>query len=474
MTLVLAVVLLFSVIRLLRWLSFWQQKEYRLDRFLSFFATSTGKAQLKNIITFPISPSQLIRPRFTSKAFLLFFLSITLSLGLMLTFANVFIWLTIYLFIPFLIVLVTLPFQFLQSLFILVLSQMASYRLRHSKPIIIGITGSYGKTTTKFLLAQLLNTTFKVWHPPSSFNTRLSVSKAILTSYQSQPYVILEYAAYTKNEIADLAKLFSPSLAILTGITHQHQATFGTVKDIIAAKRELPLALPSNSPVFYNHLNAYLNKLVQPLKHLKLISLDESLLSTIKLNPEGFLQIKLAHQTITTPILGQHYATNLVLAVQVARHLGVKEADLAKTLAHLKLNQRFIRRLKTAKGALILDDITSNPAGFSAVINLAQHLKNKPKFLISSGIVDLGSATDKVHEHLAKHSAKVFDSFLHTGSEGATKFSQAFGSRYHSIQSLPEFKQALKPFVNQPHLIVVEGKIPQVYQQYLNTLTYGL
>ncbi len=474
MTLVLVVALFFSFIKLLRWLSFWQQKEYRLDRFIAFLATPAGKNQLKRVITFPISPSQLIRPRFTSKAFLLFFLSFFLLLGLFLTTTNFFAWLILYLLLPLIIVLVTLPFQFFQSIFILFLSQLASYRLRTAKPVVIGITGSFGKTTTKFLLAQLLNSTFKVWHPPSSFNTRLSVSKAILTSYRSEPYVILEYAAYTKNEISDLAKLFPPSIAILTGITHQHQATFGSVKDIIAAKRELPTALAPDSPVFYNHLNANINKLIQPLSRLKLITLDESLLSTINLNQEGYLQIKLSSQTITTPILGQHYATNLVLAVQVARYLGVKEADLANALTHLTLNQRFIRRFSTGDRQILLDDITSNPAGFAAVIDLAKHLKSKPKILISSGIVDLGSASQKVHQQLAIKSANVFDFFFHTGSEGNTSFSQAFGSRYQAIHSLSELKQALKPFENKPHLIVIEGRIPQIYQQQFTSQTHDL
>ncbi len=465
----------FFLVRTLRWLSLWQQKEYRFDRLKAFLQTPQGKSELKTLFTFPHKKSQLKRPKFTPKAFLIF-LSTLITLLIFdsfitIIFNNPITILITYTLIPLVIVLTSLPFNLITLLFSFYYQFKSAQLIKKHNPTIIGITGSFGKTTTKILTAHLLSARFNVWYSPKSFNTPLSLPKSFAKTYQGQEIVVIEFAAYKMGEIKKLTKFFPPTMAVITGITFQHQAIFGNIQNIIKAKSELLSALKPNANIFYNYSDQNVKQMVKPYSNQNLISTQSSSLKTPKVNSQAKLNIKLNSSIIQTQITGLHYFSNLQLATLVASHLKLTSAQIKSQIESFTPTTEFINTHKTKKGfTIIIDDKTANPAGFEAAIDLIASIKTQTKFIISSGIVDLGQDSQKIHSNIAKKIRSSQATLLHTSDLHQDLFQTTLKSQYSYTPDLDTFTKYLAKHSKQGSIILIEGKIPFEMQKYLLSL----
>jgi len=146
----------------------------------------------------------------------------------------------------------------------------------HQKLIVIGVTGSYGKTSTKEILHQILSTKYKVLKTPSSYNTAVGVANVVLKELKNDHEIfIVEMGAYKKGEIKKICELTKPHIGIITGLNEQHLDRFKTIENTLKAKTELIEALPSNSVIALNFDNSYLryyyNQNLRNQKKLKVI-----------------------------------------------------------------------------------------------------------------------------------------------------------------------------------------------------------
>ena len=133
--------------------------------------------------------------------------------------------------------------------------QQAATILKEQQPTVIGITGSWGKTSTKHLLAELLSGRRRVYATPKSYNTLMGVTLAInrdLRNDYSIDTFIVEMGAYRRGEIAEICQLTRPSIAILIDIGPQHLERFGSLAATQKAKFELVEALPDDGLAVYN------------------------------------------------------------------------------------------------------------------------------------------------------------------------------------------------------------------------------
>lgn len=427
------------MVRLLRWVSILQQKEYRFDRWKMFLFSQEGKRELARLVVIPTSLNQLRRPKMTAKANLLVLL---LLVELYLVFKASVLWATVvYLLVPVVVllngVLLSLPTAVVGWYW----ARKAIGAIEDKKPIIVGIIGSYGKTTTKLLLKAVLKNKCSVWVTPKSYNTWISISNAINKTYRNEEVVILEFSAYKKGEIARLAKTFKPNVGVITGIGEQHLGLFGGKKDLIEAKSELLQALDPGVPVVFNSNDSEVVRMVKKYNRLELIPASEMITRNYRL-------------------IGKHYAVNVGIAAAVAKHFGLSGKQISLSLKKFIPGEEFIGSKKTKRGAtLIIDDKTSNPAGFEAVIDLANDTKAKKKVLIAAGIVDLGSKSTNIHGRLAKRVKKTFDYFVHTSEleEGILK--KELGGKYKQVISTNELESFLKKDFGKNDLIVLEGKV---------------
>jgi UDP-N-acetylmuramoyl-tripeptide--D-alanyl-D-alanine ligase len=450
-------IFLYSLVaRILRWVSIIQQKEYRLDRLLSYLNSKEGNTQLKKFVDFPLKKTSLTRPSFTPKSslitiftFFLFFFTTSNN--------NAFILAGKYIALPVYALIATLPFTLLTKIITKYYQHKAKKLIKLHRPTIIGITGSYGKTTTKQLISHLLGAKYSVWQSPKSFNTPLSLPKSFVETYTSQKLVVLEYAAYKKGEIKTLTDIFPPSLGVLTGLNYQHIGLFGSFKNLVKAKKELFDALPSKSIVFTPKKSKKANLLLSKLKDHR-IQYTKNIVTDTKLNSSGQYCGKVQNKKFTSKLIGNLYHNNLSLAVAIAKHYKLTSQQIAKQIDSFTPTPMFVNKIKSCTGYTIIDDgRTSNPTGFNAILKLSNSLKNTHKIIITPGFVDLGTEQSQQHQKL-KPKLKTFDYVFDISKSGIKEF-ETLKNILHTTSNQQIIKkiQELDP---KNTLIVLEGKMP--------------
>lgn len=460
----------FLLMRWLRWLAVVQQKEYRWDRWWSFWRSSEGVSEL---LRWPrrsdMTRFGMKRPVRTGRVLVVGGLASLILVGLMVVgYRQTEHWgwvgylMLVWLFVPLLVGLGAIPTSVVRWMVTGWYAQKASTRLADGKPVVIGITGSYGKTATKLLLSHVLGQKQSVFTTTGSYNVVYSVAKNILVRYRREKVAILEYGAYKQGEIAKLARWFPPQIAMVTGVTDQHLALFGSREQLIEAKSELVQALPASGVVFCQaaDLGAVAvcsrgNAQVIPYSGARSIVR----LQKLKVDPRGFVSFRLGRHRVQTKLVGAHYGVNVQGVVAVCKHLGMKEEEIAEGLRTFQPSNRLIRSIVLESGGLVIDDQgTSNPKGVEAVIDLASSLSRKRKVLLFGGVVDLGDKSRKIHRRLAQKAQVVFSEVWYVGMEGKEEFKKVFGDRLIDDQAALRKKVQL---VDTHEVLVVEGFVPR-------------
>lgn len=466
-----ALLLVMVIIRLLRWLAIFQQKEYRFDRLRVFLNTTEGSLELIRFwpILSEFSLKRLKRPHLTLRALLTFLPALVLA-----TMGWVFFaltnwwwaagWLLLNLwFVPGVYALAILPSSLLVWIFTTWSLWRASRVVAKHSPVVIGITGSYGKTTTKFLIAQVLKSVGSVYTPPGSHNTALSVSNAIRKNYNGEKYLVVEYAAYTKGEIKRLAKWIKPNLAVITGLSPQHLELFGSVESIISAKSELVKAVANAAPVFVNGFDEGAIKIAQVGGSNNIIPCptQTSKISKPEIDEDGLLTFKYQERRISTKIIGQQAFSSIALAWEVGKYLAAQELEMIAALEKFKPNTRFITIAKTGKSIIIDDGLSTNPTGFRAGLKLAHELKIKHKsancVLVTSGIVDMGQASHMAHQDLSQYARTFIDEVWYPGQTGQDEFRAVFANQLFS--SPTQIAQRWQELPDNS-IVLIEGRLP--------------
>ncbi len=463
--LLLIIYCLFLFLRLLRSLAILQQKEYRFDRVWLFLKSREGQFEICNLLPIPYKLTDIKRPIRTLKISVLFYLSfaflgwlILISFEYNSSMLKIFLILfALYILLPIIIFFLTLPNLVISEIISNLLLKKAKDKLSSQKPLIIGITGSYGKTSTKLLLAYILSKKYSVFTTPKSYNTKLAIARSINNQYQGQEIVILEYAAYTKGEIKTLASYFKPQIAVITGITSQHLGLFGSTKEIVKAKSELLEALPKNGLIFYNSMDKQVVKMVGLFNQTKIKFGNPEDITDIQLDEMGRLKFKFLKRSVKTNIIGRHYLTAIDAGIKIALELILKPAEIIQRIADFRPGDNFIKAYQNKNGPVIIDDgKTSNFMGYKAAIRLASQLNYQPKILLTSGIIDLGNHSNEVHQKLADRAYKVFNRVLYSDSEGRIEFKNKFKENLLDKES-----EIINELKNLPEgsLLLIEGKI---------------
>ncbi len=319
-----------------------------------------------------------------------------------------------------------------------ILSEAKALRARHPELTVVGITGSVGKTTTKELLAHILGDR----HPlatPAYVNTEMGVAQWLIRSLQNAKckipsikydVLIVEMGAYRKGEISLLCDIVKPTIGIMTFIGTQHIALFGSQKALCEAKSELLLALPKEGCAFLNADSNLCAGLRQAAKcpvttigtggHADLKAFD------IEETPQG-IRFRVGETLITVPLHGTHNVANVLLAFAAARHLGMQHAAIAAKLRTFIPPERTFQ-VRSERGVVILDDThNASPESFKAAIAWARTQPMEQKFLLTSGLIELGEQQDRIHMELGALAAPVFDDMIVLNARAARLLEQGFG-----------------------------------------------
>jgi len=308
--------------------------------------------------------------------------------------------------------------------------------LQQARPIVIGITGSYGKTSTKEYLAHILRGRYRVLATPKSYNTLMGVCLVInqdLTTGERYDYFIVEMGAYVEGEIRQICQLVQPQISVVTAVGPQHLERFGSIEATARAKYEIIAALPPEGVGVFNWDNHYVRAMYEK-------GYPNTRIAVTWENAEHATQLRLlarnTRQTVnglefdvmdtltnevqpfSTRLIGLHNVTNILLATAVARHLGMSLTEIAVRVASLEAAEHRLQRRTLPGGITIIDDAYSaNPVGARNVLDVLALHNSGRRVLITPGIVELGVLQEQENQKLGRYAAQVCTDIVLVGIE---------------------------------------------------------
>lgn len=306
----------------------------------------------------------------------------------------------------------------------------------------IGVTGSFGKTSVKDFLYTILSGWQKTIKTPESYNTVFGISRVVDLELTSLTRIfVCEMGAYVRGEIAELCQMVPPQFAILTAIGSQHLERFKTQANTVLAKFELIDSVePSRALV--NLDNQLIQEKLADSQYRDLATYSlihpqaDFFVSRYQMSPQG-AHFTLKHlgksHTFHSPLFGTSHLYNLTAAISMSLMLGVPVAVIKKQLRYLKPSPHRLEIKKINQAVLIDNAFSSNEEGFVSVLNDLKSLRGR-KVLITSGIIELGSATASIHQKLGRLASDIFDQIIFVGTtEMTTNFEKGL-SRKNKIQ----------------------------------------
>jgi UDP-N-acetylmuramoyl-tripeptide--D-alanyl-D-alanine ligase len=308
------------------------------------------------------------------------------------------------------------------------------------QPTVVGITGSYGKTTTKTFLAQILNGRYKTYPTPKSYNTMMGVCRAInehLATDYSVEYFIVEMGAYVEGEIRRICDLTPPRIAIVVEIGPQHLERFGSIEKVVAAKYEIIQALPSDGVGVFNWDNKYVREMYHrnypntriavskdpaPLPSYEVgagprfvaANISESIYGlsfTIKDRETGDIE------AFNVPVPGEHNVTNILLATAVAVHEGMPLRDVALRARRLQPAESRLAEVITREGITIINDgYSANPVGVVSALKTLGLRDSGKRLVVTPGMVELGELHETENHKLGQLMAEYATDVILVGS----------------------------------------------------------
>lgn len=351
--------------------------------------------------------------------------------------------------------------------------------LANEKLIRIGITGSYGKTSTKFILNTILSQKYNVLATPASFNTPMGVTRIVRERLTPAHQVFIgEMGARHVGEIKELANLVHPVIGILTAVGPQHLDTFRTIERIEGTKYELIEALPQDGFAVFMDDGAIVTKLHDRTDKPKVLVGRENgdvWASDVYVSPAG------SHFTLhiknweplecVTPLLGEHNIKNILMACAVAKHLGLNREQIARGIAALRPVEHRLQLLKSAGGVTIIDDaFNTNPRSSKEALKVLSTFPGR-RIIVTPGMVELGPEEDQFNYEFGKAMAEAVDMAVLVGKKHTLPIQKGLKEagfpeeNIHVMASLDEAiafnRQNLRP----GDVVMYENDLPDHYSE---------
>lgn len=345
---------------------------------------------------------------------------------------------------------------------------------------VIGITGSYGKTSVKHFLHTVLSQQYNVLMTPESFNTPMGVTRTVREQLRpTHDIFIAEMGAKQLGDIKELCDLAQPKFGILTSIGPQHLETFKSLENVQKTKYELPESLPADGVAFLNADDA---NVMSYRPNLKCRSVKFGIH-----NPEAdyratnvAVSAKGTSFTVTAPngetadfetvLLGEHNVTNILSCIAVGSELGVPLEKLAKFVKKIKPVQHRLELKKNGAITIIDDSFNSNPVGSKAALDVLKQMDGK-RILITPGMIELGSKEYELNKAFGTYAADSCDYIILVGPKQTAPIQDGLKeagypeSQYTAVRNFKEAMQHLHQISEPGCIVLLENDLPDNYNE---------
>ncbi len=340
-------------------------------------------------------------------------------------------------------------------------------KLRDLNVKVIAITGSFGKTSCKNILAELLSSKYTVAKTKSNYNTPMGIAKTIEGLSGREDILIVEMGARYRGDIKELCELYSPLIGVITGVCRQHIKTFGSIHNIYLEKQELSKATPV---CFFNGNDKYSLKMFKERKGQKYKSCvgkcaeffsDNIIISDAKTYftlHDGDHKID-----VSTRLLGKTSVQNITLCATVAKYLGVTLEDIKERINNLTPVPHRLEYI-CRNGIHILDDgYNANELGIRYSMEVIDSFYGR-KVIVAQGIAEGGKLNRVLNADIGEQIARHFDIIILCGSNrryikiGLKNVN--YDGKIYSFSSLKKAQKEFGKILKKGDVLLLQNDIP--------------
>ncbi len=349
---------------------------------------------------------------------------------------------------------------------------------------VIGITGSYGKTTTKFILADLLAPRYRVLKTAAGVNTTMGITRVIREELRDEhEYFVVEVSAYGPGEIREVCDIIHPCLGILTSVGVQHLERFGTPEAIAEAKYELLASLAPGGPAVVNADDPMCLQLAERAhcegKRVVRYGFDgargdltvRGMDLTASARGTRFRVVTEAGETETfeTRFLGRWNISNILAALAAGRECGVPLQAMREAVAKLSPAPRRLEIREEGGIVKILDVANANPRGAQMALEVLSQFSGGSRIMITPGMVELGPIEAEENRRFGQAAASVCDYVVLVGSEQTRPIREGLAERGFPADRILTARHAddvadrLAGIVRPGDTLLFENRLPDTY-----------
>ncbi|HLI59669.1 MAG TPA: UDP-N-acetylmuramoyl-tripeptide--D-alanyl-D-alanine ligase [Solirubrobacteraceae bacterium] len=358
----------------------------------------------------------------------------------------------------------------------------AKEKLSRIAPRVVGITGSYGKTTSKVCIGAVLEEAMATLITPASFNSYLGVIRTINEHLTDRHRAfVVEMGMYRAGDIAELCELVHPEIGVLTAIGPVHLERMGTIEAIADAKAELALALPENGHLVTNADDPRCVEIAGRVSVDTLFFGIESPDADVRAERielaegETHFELVIGERRVAARagLLGRHNVRNLLAAAAVGHVCGMSIEEIARGLGRVHPPEHRLQPIRNpGAGIVVIDDAyNSNPAGAEAALEVLRAHPAQRRILVTPGMVELGSEEAELNQRFGRQAAAACDRVILVGPErtrpiAAGLAQEGFDSGAVTVvRDIGAATEVLRGLTRSGDVILFENDLPDMYAE---------
>jgi UDP-N-acetylmuramoyl-tripeptide--D-alanyl-D-alanine ligase len=349
---------------------------------------------------------------------------------------------------------------------------------------VIAITGSYGKTSTKFVIDTFLKERMQVCVTPGSYNTPMGICKVINNDLEAHHQVlILEMGARYKGNIKELCEIAKPDMAVITNVGISHLETFGSKENVAREKSTLAKELKPGGTLILNGDDPLVKGMGDLRDDVKKVMIGEDGtvhalgvdVSEKGTSFEMIWQDKSGGQSqkerVVTRLLGAHNIQNILLGAAVAREFGIRLKTVVVAAASMEPVEHRLE-LKQRNGLTVIDDaFNSNPVGAKNAVDILSSFKSGRRILITPGMIELGELEEEENRLFGEHIARAdLDLVILVGKEQTDPIAKGIKTTQNGgatdlriVKTLFEANDILMEYARPGDVVLYENDLPDTY-----------
>lgn len=348
----------------------------------------------------------------------------------------------------------------------------------HTNLKVIGITGSYGKTSTKYIVSTILEQKYNVLMTPESYNTTMGVVRTINERLKPEHQIfVCEMGARNIGDIKEICDLVEPQYGILTSVGPQHLDTFKTIENVKKTKMELIDSLPNTGMAFINNEDENIQTIKMDKTNIKYGLNKEKCdyyADNIEINENGctFEVHTKENSTINikTKLLGSNNILNIIGAICIAKELGLTDEEIKQGVRLLKPIPHRLELIHGANGLIMIDDaFNSNVKGAKSALEILSTFKNRKKILVTPGMVELGDKQYEYNKKFGEQSADSADYIILVGEKQAKPIFEGLKEKKYPeeqiyiAKNLDDAIQKMNKEITKDTVVLLENDLPDNY-----------